>query len=136
MLDLSSGFSHLVLRFHTGNARVTRESVAFSSMSAAPLLLVRPTVILTGMTYRVGPKGQVVLPKALRDRHGIEPGDEVVVDENEHVITIRKARPTDEVLAELAGALKGLDTDLLAELEAEHRREIERDERKREASGL
>lgn len=31
------------------------------------------------MTRRVGPKGQVVIPKALRDELGIEAGDEVDV---------------------------------------------------------
>ncbi len=29
------------------------------------------------MTHRVGPKGQVVIPKELRNELGIEPGDEV-----------------------------------------------------------
>lgn len=34
-------------------------------------------VILMSMTQRVGSKGQVVIPKELRDELGIEPGDEV-----------------------------------------------------------
>lgn len=36
-------------------------------------------VILPGMTSRVGPKGQVVIPRQLRVELGIHPGDEVEV---------------------------------------------------------
>jgi len=43
------------------------------------------------MTYKVGPKGQVVLPKAIRARLGIHPGDEVLVEEDGDHIEIRKA---------------------------------------------
>ncbi|HET6570923.1 MAG TPA: AbrB/MazE/SpoVT family DNA-binding domain-containing protein [Solirubrobacterales bacterium] len=32
------------------------------------------------MTHKVGAKGQVVIPKAIRDQIGIEPGDEVVFE--------------------------------------------------------
>ncbi|MFN8201895.1 MAG: AbrB/MazE/SpoVT family DNA-binding domain-containing protein [Solirubrobacteraceae bacterium] len=42
------------------------------------------------MTYKVGPKGQVVVPKAIRDRLGIMPGDEVVIDEVDGEIRIRR----------------------------------------------
>jgi AbrB family looped-hinge helix DNA binding protein len=48
------------------------------------------------MTCRVGPKGQVVIPKALRDELGIAPGDEVdVLREGDHVVVrpLRADRP-------------------------------------------
>ena len=53
-------------------------------------------VILAGMTHRVGPKGQVVIPKDLRDVLGIEPGDEVTFwRDGDHVAvrSVRSARP-------------------------------------------
>jgi len=43
------------------------------------------------MTYKVGPKGQVVLPKAMREELGIHPGDEVVFEEAEGAISVRRA---------------------------------------------
>jgi AbrB family looped-hinge helix DNA binding protein len=78
------------------------------------------------MTYKVGPKGQVVLPKRIRELLGIRPGDAVTVDEIEGEIRIRKAQAT----TGLRGLLKGTDADLVGSLEADHRWEIEHDERR------
>ncbi|HIZ34754.1 MAG TPA: AbrB/MazE/SpoVT family DNA-binding domain-containing protein [Candidatus Ruania gallistercoris] len=63
------------------------------------------------MTSTVGPKGQVVIPKNLRDEFGIEPGDEVVFTRNGDQIAVTSARP--------ARALKGRfrGRDLTGQLE-------------------
>lgn len=41
------------------------------------------------MTHRVGRKGQVVIPKELRDELGIEPGDEVSFWRHEDHVALR-----------------------------------------------
>ena len=41
-------------------------------------------------TTRVTDKGQTTIPKPLREKFGIEPGDEVVWIEDEDGITVRK----------------------------------------------
>ncbi len=51
---------------------------------------------------KVGPKGQVVIPKAFRDEFGIAPGDEVLVRDEKYGIVVKKP-PTDA-----AGVLRGI----------------------------
>ena len=81
-------------------------------------------VILNGMTHRVGPKGQVVIPKDLRDELGIEPGDEVNFWRHEDHVALRPthARPT------LRGRFRG--SDLSGALEAERRADRAREDRR------
>jgi AbrB family looped-hinge helix DNA binding protein len=56
---------------------------------------------------RVSTKGQIVIPKAMRDRLKWAPGTELVVEDTPSGITIRKKplfRPT--TIEEVAGSLK------------------------------
>jgi AbrB family looped-hinge helix DNA binding protein len=73
------------------------------------------------MTGKVGPKGQVVIPKEIRDRLGLHPGDEVLFVPEPGGVRVEPARR----LADLAGAYAG--EGLAVELEDEHRRELERE---------
>ena len=75
------------------------------------------------MTHRVGAKGQVVLPKPVRDRLGIRPGDRVTVDAVNGEARVRRVESGEPLLGMLAGG-----ESLTAELEAEHRGELERDD--------
>lgn len=77
----------------------------------------------------MGPKGQVVLPKGLRDKLGIRPGDDVVVEEVGDEARVRRV----EKERRLRGLLK--DGDFLGELEAEHLREIEWEKARVQGSG-
>lgn len=81
------------------------------------------------MWVRMSSKGQLVIPKPLRARFGLDTGAmiDIVVEDGRLVL-----RPV--------GAPSALDAmvgmfadgpDLIAAIEAEHRREIERDERRR-----
>ncbi len=86
------------------------------------------------MTYKVGIKGQVVLPKSIRDRVGISPGDQVTVAEKGDTIQIRKAlsgpAEREAIVASLRGALAGAPS-LTATLERDRRTEREHEERRR-----
>lgn len=78
---------------------------------------------------KVGPKGQVVIPKAVREELDIRPGDEVIVDAVDGEARVRR----DVDASRLLGLLAGPGKDMLADLEADHREEIERDERRQAA---
>ena len=66
------------------------------------------------MTNRVGPKGQVVIPKEFRDELGINPGDEVIFWLEGGELHLKRARPES-----LKGRFKGSN---LHEVLAEGRR--------------
>lgn len=63
------------------------------------------------MTYRVGAKGQVVIPKELRDELHIEPGDEVTFWREDDHVAVRRA----ELQTPLRGRFSG--SRLVDELE-------------------
>lgn len=67
--------------------------------------------------HKVGPKGQVVIPKALRNQLGLEPGDEVVFTLDRSGVLVAPARSP----RSLRGAFSG--QDLVGALEADRRSE-------------
>lgn len=72
---------------------------------------------------KVSSKGQITLPKEVRDQLGIKQGTELTVNVENGTIRIEKA---EDRWRRWEGALAG--TDVLEQLEREHRWEIERDE--------
>ena len=78
---------------------------------------------------RLTSKGQVVIPKPVRDQlrwvSGTELAVEVMGDGAVRLTLLEAEDPIDA----LFGCLKGLPGDPLADLEAEHQAEIEADER-------
>jgi AbrB family looped-hinge helix DNA binding protein len=71
------------------------------------------------MTSRVGPKGQVVIPKAMREQLGIMPGDEVDFALEGEAVRVEPLRGSSSLRGTLAGFR------LISELEADHRFERE-----------
>ena len=55
------------------------------------------------MTHRIGSKGQVVIPKALREALNLEPGDEVTFSRDGNAIRIERVASPDALMGRLAG---------------------------------
>ena len=66
----------------------------------------------------MGTKGQVVIPKSIRDRVGLQPGAEVDFELRGEEVVVRAARPA---TASLAGRFAG--SGMAARLLADRRRE-------------
>jgi AbrB family looped-hinge helix DNA binding protein len=87
-------------------------------------------MVLMKSATRVTSKGQVVLPKPVRDQLRWGAGTELAVeilDEGAVRLTLLEAG---DPIDALYGCLKHLPRDPLADLEAEHQAEIEADERR------
>jgi AbrB family looped-hinge helix DNA binding protein len=91
------------------------------------------------MTHKVGVKGQVVIPKAIREQIGIRPGDRVIFDAEGDGVRIRRADRAEADQAKRVKALRGIwsgaETGTEALL-AERRGEREREERKAQGRGV
>ena len=70
---------------------------------------------------QVSPKGQVLIPKAIREKYGVKPGSNVYIIEEPDSILIKPA-PEDPI-ASACGFLKG-DFSLTDDLIEEHRKEL------------
>jgi antitoxin PrlF len=91
------------------------------------------------MTHKVGVKGQVVIPKVIRDRIGIRPGDEVSFETDGDEVRIRRAEHVATAQEGRIKALRGAwsegrnGTDALL---AERRKERELEESKAQRHGV
>ncbi len=74
------------------------------------------------MTHRVGAKGQVVIPKEIRDRLGIRAGDLVTFWCDGDAVSVRRVAEVTSLVGCLSAEV-GLAGDLLAERRADRERE-------------
>ena len=54
------------------------------------------------MTHKVGPKGQVVIPKDMRDALGLRPGDEVDFQLSDSGVLVEPAKHQPQLMGMLA----------------------------------
>jgi AbrB family looped-hinge helix DNA binding protein len=57
------------------------------------------------MTTKIDDRGRVLIPKELRERLGLEPGTEVLIDADDEGVHLRPAMPRSEALSLLLGGI-------------------------------
>jgi antitoxin PrlF len=72
-----------------------------------------------GMTHRVGAKGQVVIPKRLRERQGLGPGVSVAFEERPDGVLVRAEAASDALRGRYSDS--GMAANLLEDRAAERR---------------
>lgn len=80
---------------------------------------------MTQYTAKVGAKGQVVIPKRIREELGIRAGERVAVDREGAAVRVRRLLSLDRLEGIFADTPGGT-----VDLEREHRDEIRREERR------
>ncbi|MEM2139532.1 AbrB/MazE/SpoVT family DNA-binding domain-containing protein [Nitrososphaera sp.] len=77
---------------------------------------------------KVSPKGQVVIPKPLRDKYGIKEGEEVLVEESKRGILVMKKEenPLKAMVGLFEGKMSKSSTELVREIREESEARIER----------
>lgn len=55
-------------------------------------------ILMVKLRLKVGPKGQIVLPKVVRDKLGVKPRSYVVIDFNEDELIIKRGLDLEELL--------------------------------------
>jgi antitoxin PrlF len=92
------------------------------------------------MTHKVGTKGQVVIPKAIREEIGIGPGDEVDFEADGVEVRMRRAVDDPQARAREIEALRGAWADTpgggTEDLVTERRQERDREERMAQRWGV
>jgi antitoxin PrlF len=70
------------------------------------------------MKATIGERGQVVIPKRIRERFGLRAGEQVEFQEEQGRLVLTKAIPVDDPVARVYGILRsedGWDTDSMIE---------------------
>jgi AbrB family looped-hinge helix DNA binding protein len=83
---------------------------------------------------KVSPKGQVVIPKPLRDKFGIRKGDEVVVKESRRgILVMKKEDPLKAMIGLFEGKANRPSTEMVHEIRKQSEARVKKEAKKDQA---